>query len=109
MTFSTVKNFTAVLLVFLTFFLQSCVNKTNENQSDKINLQDIDLARQERIIVNGINVSPDIFVNWSNGQQRREKLTNLIEKSLKKDKIAFNLKPFLIFRQVFLIELHNKV
>lgn len=89
MTFSTVKIFTAVLLMFLTFCLQSCVNKTNENQPDKINLQDIDLARQEIIKVGGIIVSPDFFIGWSNGQQGREQLTNLIEKSLKKDKSAF--------------------
>ncbi len=85
---SIIKTFTAVLLVFLTSFLQSCVNKTNENQPDKINFQDIDLARQEIIKVNGITISPDLFISWSNGQQRREQLTNLIEKSLKKDKPA---------------------
>jgi hypothetical protein len=88
MTFSTIKIFTAVLLVTLILFLQSCVNKTNENQPDKINLQDIDLARQEIIKVNGITISPDLFISWSNGQQRKEQLANLIEKSLKKDKPA---------------------
>jgi hypothetical protein len=77
------------LLIFSLGFLQNCANLVKENKSTETVSQDIDLARQEIIKVDGISISPDLFINWSNSHQRRQTITNLIEESLKKDKKAF--------------------
>jgi hypothetical protein len=98
------------LLLFSLGFLQNCANVTDENinSTDNISTQkninslpvinennesfansEKEIQEYKPIKINGIEITNEFVFSYLESQENKEKLTNLIKKSLKKDKTAF--------------------